>query len=155
MPASAANSRRSGFTLVELTIVVLTIGILFAAAAPRFQRSLAYYRMEAAARRVANDIRYAQQCARKSCQVQSVAFSVANDNYTMPSAIDLNRRGAGFTVNLSPDYLVDILSADFGGSPTFQFDIFGRPSQAGSVVLQTGGAQRTIAMDSTGQVTMY
>lgn len=154
MPAPAAR-RRCGFTLIELTIVVLILGIMFSIAAPKYRDSLVYYRLEAASRRVANDLRYARQSARKTCKVQSVAFSVASDNYTLANTANLDRRGVtGVTVNLAADYVMDVTSADFGGSPTVQFDIFGRPNQPGSVVLQSNGAQRTVALDSAGQVTI-
>jgi prepilin-type N-terminal cleavage/methylation domain-containing protein len=152
---SAAARRRRGFTLIELTIVVLIISILTATAAPKYRNSLIWYRVEAAGRRVADDLRYARQYARKSCKVQSVQFNVATDSYTMPSAADPSRRSGGYTVKLASDYIADISSADFGGSATFQFDVFGRPSQAGTVVLTSGGASRTIAVDSAGQVTVY
>jgi Tfp pilus assembly protein FimT len=133
---------------------VLTLGILVATAAPKYHDSLAYYRLEAASRRVANDLRYARQYARKSCKVQSIAFSTASDNYALANTADMNRRGVtGFTVNLASEYSMDLTSADFGGSPSVQFDIFGRPNQPGTVVLEANGSQRTVALDSAGQVT--
>jgi hypothetical protein len=55
---------------------------------------------------------------------------------------------------MSSEYSVDLASADFAGSPNFQFDIYGRPSQPGTVVLQGNGQQRTITVDSAGQVTI-
>jgi prepilin-type N-terminal cleavage/methylation domain-containing protein len=153
MPAFDAGHRRHGFTLIELTIVIMTIGILAAAAAPKYRDSLVYYRLDAAARRIGNDLRYARQYARKSCKVQSLSFSVASDNYTTTTVQDMNRRGTGFTVNLATEYSVDVITADFGGSPTLQFDIFGRPNQAGTVVIQSNSTQLTITLDSAGQVT--
>jgi prepilin-type N-terminal cleavage/methylation domain-containing protein len=160
MPQSAAMTAqpmrrgRPGFTLIELTIVVLIISILMASAAPKYRSALAWHSIEAAGRRVANDLRFAQQYARKSCKAQNVQFNVAADAYTMPAATDLNRRAVGYTVNMLSEYSVDLASVDFAGSSNFQFDIYGRPSQPGTVVLQGNGQQRTITVDSAGQVTI-
>ena len=55
LPASA-KCRSSAFTLVELIIVVLIIGIIAAVAVPRFSESLMYHRAEAAAKRIQVDL---------------------------------------------------------------------------------------------------
>lgn len=63
-----------GVTLVELTMVVLIIDILAMVAAPRHIGSLAHFRVEAAARRIAADLEWARQTARTTGVNQTVTF---------------------------------------------------------------------------------
>jgi type II secretory pathway pseudopilin PulG len=142
-------------TLVELVIVLLIVGILAAVAAPKYQAALANYRANAAAGRVAADLRMVSAYARKSSIVQSVQFNAAADSYAAPSMPDLDDPDATYAVALqSSEYVADIVSATFGGSATIQFDIHGRPSAAGSVVVASGSLQRTVQVDETGNVSI-
>ena len=53
--------RSRAFTLVELVIMVLLLGIVAGTAGPKYVESLAYYRVQAAAQRVAADLRLARE----------------------------------------------------------------------------------------------
>ncbi len=57
--------QRSGFTVVELMVVVAIIAVLAAAAAPNMGQFLAAKRAEDAARRIANDLTFARSEAVK------------------------------------------------------------------------------------------
>ena len=73
-------------TLVELVIVVLIMGILAAAAAPRFFDSLTYHRVETAARRVKADFQRLRQTARLTSSPQTITFHDATA-YTMSADV--------------------------------------------------------------------
>jgi type II secretion system protein H len=146
---------RSGFTLIELVVVVLIMGIMAAAAAPRYSEAMASYRVNAAANRVAADLRMIRQYARKTSVVQSVQFDAVANSYTAPSMPDLNQPSVAYAVNLTAsEYVADVTSATFGGGSTIQFDIYGRPNQTGSVSLQSGNRTRTISVDAVGNVSV-
>mgnify|MGYP001139044866 FL=1 len=55
--------RRSGFTLVELIIVVAILFMMLAVAMPLFFQIIAQRRLSGAVERVANDLRYLQSLA--------------------------------------------------------------------------------------------
>ncbi|WP_334110289.1 prepilin-type N-terminal cleavage/methylation domain-containing protein [Thermodesulfitimonas autotrophica] len=57
------RSRERGFTLVEVLLVVALVGLLFGVAVVSFNRAVAHWEIEAAARLLASDIRTAQQKA--------------------------------------------------------------------------------------------
>jgi prepilin-type N-terminal cleavage/methylation domain-containing protein len=157
MEARRTNRRavRPAFTLIELTVVLLILAVMAAIAAPRYGASLANYRVNAAAGRVAGDLRMIRQYARKISQAQTVTFDAAANSYTASTMADVNRRGTGYTVNLwASDYLTDITSVSFVAG-TVQFDIYGRPSAAGTVVVTAGGLQRTVQVDEGGNVLTY
>jgi len=54
---------RKGFTLLELILVILILGIILAIALPGFQRPLAHHRLYAAGREMVSEIRQLQQRA--------------------------------------------------------------------------------------------
>jgi prepilin-type N-terminal cleavage/methylation domain-containing protein len=154
--APPANARpQHGFTLVELVMVLMVVAILAAVAAPKYQYALANYRADAAAGRVAADLRMIGAYARKVSIAQSVQFNVGSDLYAAPLFPDMNDGVAPYTVPLrSSDYAADVVSASFGGSATVQFDIHGRPTAAGTIVVASGSQQRTVHVDATGNVSI-
>ena len=73
-------SRQAGFTLVELVVIMLVLGILSAYVAPKFF-SLDDYRSRAAYDELAGALRYAQKLAvATGCEVQ---VAVAGNNYAL------------------------------------------------------------------------
>jgi prepilin-type N-terminal cleavage/methylation domain-containing protein len=143
---------RRAFTLIELVIVMMLMAILATVAAPRYRTALANYRVNAAAGRIAADLRMVRQYARKISEPQSLVFDAAANSYsaTMP---DLSHPTNAYAVSLwSTEYQTDLVSASFGGSATVQFDIYGRPNAAGTVVVTAGGVQKTVQLSEAGHV---
>jgi MSHA pilin protein MshC len=131
---------KSGFTLVELVVIIIVLGILSAFALPKFF-NLDDYRERAAYDEVAAALRYAQKLAVGSgCAVQ-VVFSAGN-NYALRQgtngcADDVNFTTiAGHPVNAGAVSGVNLNSTQ----ANFSFDPMGRSSTA--VRITVGG--RTI-----------
>ena len=141
---------RTGFTLMEMVIVTLILGILTSVAAGRFAESLSYYRADSAAQRVRADLELARHRARMSSSSQSVEFEPLDNTYLLPGIPDLDHSGSDYAVDLNlPPHTATIVSADFGGEVEVTFDGYGVPTNGGTVVVQSGQFQRTISVDST------
>jgi prepilin-type N-terminal cleavage/methylation domain-containing protein len=157
LPAPAQTpARRPGFSIVELLMVLLVMGIVAAIATPSFYRSLRYHELESAARRVRFDLEQAGHAARVKSQTQSLTFSSAT-TYTLSSGVaSLESPGQTYTVDLAgAPYELDGVTIDFGGATTISFDGYGNASVGGTIVLALGGQTRTVTLSSTnGQITI-
>lgn len=147
---------RPGVTLPELMTVVAVIGIFAAIAVPRYAESLARYRADSAARRVAADLEYARTAARSSSASRSVVFNTGAHSYSIGSVTALFRRPGAYQVVLTEEpYRSTLVSADFGGDATVVFNGFGVPDTAGTVVVRCGTTTKTITMEAlTGKTTI-
>lgn len=142
-----------GFTLIELLIVMMVIAILAAAGAPKFASAITRFRLEAISQRIAGDLKHARRTAQQTSSTVTVSFDVAGNRYTMTGATDISRRGQSFSFSLGAnEYSCTLVSATFGGGSTLSFDVHGRPSNTGTIVVQCGAATRTLTVNTLGQV---
>lgn len=150
------TASRNAFTLVELIIVVMLLGIMAAVAVPRLIDSISYHRAEAAARRIKLDMEFARRRARMSSADRSIQFDPAGESYTITGAAHLDHPASAYEVRLDEDpYQAVIVSADFGGDAVLTFDGYGSADTAGSVVVQAGPYQKTVTVDpETGKATI-
>jgi type II secretory pathway pseudopilin PulG len=135
-------------TLIELTIVMIIIGLLAAMALPRFANVAGHHRMEAAAHRVKRDLAYAQSYARTSSASVTVNFSAANDSYELVGLTRLDRTADPYIVELREDpYAADLLTVNFGGDTELIYDGYGVPDSDGSMIIGVGGHFSLISVD--------
>ena len=148
--------RRRAFTIMELVIVVLIMGIMAAVAAPRYRDSLAHFRTEAAARRIAADLMRATQHAEANETAQQVEFSLPSNFYSLEGYSDPDHPSTVYKVSLSKTgHPAKLVACDFGGDCFVTFDMYGKPQNAGSVVVQSGNRQKTVRVNgTTGRVTI-
>jgi prepilin-type N-terminal cleavage/methylation domain-containing protein len=145
-----------GFSLIELIMVVCILAIMSAVAVPRFAQGRVRFRADAAALRVAGDLKLARQRARQVSASQTVSFDVAVGTYSLTGLADLDHPAATYAVRLrEPPYEVEMVSVDFGGDAQLIFDGWGVPDSGGTLVLRGADCAKTITVAAgTGQVTI-
>jgi prepilin-type N-terminal cleavage/methylation domain-containing protein len=128
---------RSGFTIVELAVVLAIVALIAGLAAPRYAAAADRYRMKAAAYRLAKDMEMARTAARCESLSINVAYTTgAGGGYQITHMTPAFGTDP-YTVDLSVDpYNVILTDADFGGFTTVKYDAFG-VGPAGDVTLQS------------------
>ena len=147
---------RKAFTLVEIVVVLLVMGILAATATPTFFRSLRYHRLESAARRVKVDLEQARHAARIKSQSQSITFS-GPTSYTLSSGVaGMDSATETYSVDLAKaPYELESVTINLGGPTAISFDGYGTASVEGTIVLAAGDETRTVTLEnSNGDVTI-
>lgn len=143
------GTERAGFTLIELSCVLLIIALFSVVALPMFASSLARRRVQAAAEQVAEDLNRARDYARTSSSAQTVVFDPNNDTYSISPMPQPDNPAQPWIVHLADDpYRVDLTTADFGGDTTLIYNGYGLPDSGGSVTLLVGSITRTVSIDA-------
>ncbi|MBM4103415.1 MAG: prepilin-type N-terminal cleavage/methylation domain-containing protein [Planctomycetes bacterium] len=166
IPGQARNDKTSGFTLVEIILVVLILSIAALVAIPMFV-SAADVQVRSAANRIAADLDYARGLAITRQKNYTVVFVPDNASTSTVNESSYDIREAGgtasniiknpldnrnFTVSLAADNRVssvNILSVNFDAvaSNAITFDYLGTP-YPGNV------ASPTVRLNSQGVVTL-
>jgi prepilin-type N-terminal cleavage/methylation domain-containing protein len=157
------------FTLVEVLIVLMLIGIIAAVAVPLYT-SAASVQLKTAADMVACDLEYAKSMAMSTGKNYSIVFNPITESYRIN---DANNQVIPHPVHIGANYIVsfatdsrlnkvDIVSTTFG-SNTVKFDYLGTPfdgagtalNSSGSVQLRAGGNILTVKVEPvTGYVSI-
>ena len=145
-----SQSRRA-YTLIDLTISVMIMGILAGVAMPRFAVLLDDYRADAAARKIAGDLNYVARAAANHSQDVTVVFDAATSSWTVPELPHPDHPGSTWTVNLAAAGFPATLSAiDLGGDATVSFNVYSNPDTGGTITVTSGTALRTVVLPAAG-----
>ena len=163
----------SGFTLIELVLIIVIISILSAWVVPKFGTFINEIKISGASKRLVNDIRYAQSRAATSQQCHRLSYTGATTYEVRNMGMACPASGSG-TLILYPltqgNFTVDLNRLEFSGVnvtlPTglggdyVEFDSLGNPydgsgllATSKNVVLTAGVQSKTVTIQArTGQV---
>ena len=145
-----AGGRLAAFTLVEMAIVVLILGIAAAVAVPRFAEALMRFRADAAANRVKADLEFARRRAKMQSAAQTVEFNASANSYKLSGIPDIDQPDKDYEVEIDQwPYEATIVSVSLGADDNLVFDGFGVPDSAGQIVIEAGGNQVTLDVEAT------
>ena len=149
---------RRAMTLVELLMVLAIISVVATLAVPRFAQAQQRYRAQAAARQIAELLRYAQSESRAHNSIEFVYF--------LPSwkmifcSFDPDMYGEDYlgmySINIEdPPFEATLKSASFQGLPYCWFYANGQPRFNGSVVVAVGEHEATVTINAnSGRITI-
>ncbi len=145
----------AGFTMLDLVVTLLIIGILAAVSAPRFAGSLHRARADSAATRIRADLHLARKRAIAASGAQTVQFVPQENLYRLPQLSDLDHRGQMYQVLLGQaPYQVALSEVDLGEGQQIVFDHYGMPDRGGTITVRSGRYEQTVTIDATtGRIT--
>ena len=135
-----------GFSLTELIIVIVLIGIFGAMAMTRTRSGLTTIQVQIAIDQITTDIDYSKSMAFARHDTITLVFSTTLEQYTIYNGPDGSRsaitdfpNSANGVISFDQsDFIeVDITSANFNGSSELQFLPLGDAKSGGSIVLNS------------------
>lgn len=161
------HSKEHGFTIIELIMVIVIIGILAGLAIPRFESFYAI-KLDGATKKAVSDIRYIQHLALAGHTNARIVFNAVGNSYVgqeevpedsgnWQNAKDPFTRGdLNVQFNSDAQYRgIDIQNPSFGGSATLRFNWLGEPVSGGSVdFVYKGRSRRILVADRVGRVSL-
>lgn len=139
----------TAFTLVEMLLVLVLIGMVSSLVVPRYANVIAQQQVDATARRIIMDLERARTDARFSSTAREVNFFPVDNYYVIPNTPDPDHpMTTEYRVDVDQEpYLANLVSAQFGGDANVLFDGYGEPDSGGTVVVQVGKYLRTITFN--------
>ena len=149
-----SRSTRSGYTLIEVLIVVVILGIAAAIVTPNLSQA-GVLRIQSAVRTLVADISFAQMDALGYQQQRAIVFDIDNNMYTLvevngniidvenDALYDLKGPGQRYEVSFNDEVFggTVIESAEIDGDNILIFDELGGPvATPGSNTLSDGGS---------------
>ena len=135
-----------GFSLTELIVIIVLIGIFGAMAMTRTNTGLTTIQVQIAIDQITTDIDYSKSMAFARHDTITLVFSTTLEQYTIYSGPDGSRSAITDFPNSTngvisfdqSDFIeVNITSANFNGASELQFLPLGDPKSGGSIVLNS------------------
>jgi prepilin-type N-terminal cleavage/methylation domain-containing protein len=145
---AAAFMRHGAFTLLELLTVIAVLGIVTAIVTPRYGRSIARTRADAAMERMLADIRRTQALANASSTALKMDLDVDSTSYILPKSRTLDNQTASKRVRLDlGPYFASTLICHLDGKCALLIDAYGRITSTGAIEIRVGREVRWIGVE--------
>jgi len=118
--------KKRGFTIVELVMVIIVVGILAGVSILAISRSMDDMRLASAADKIASDLAYAKSMANATGQWYGVRFIIDSNKYIVYLTTGTQETDS-FVVRLYEDFGVTISSVNFGLGNQIEFSPLGQP----------------------------
>ncbi|MBN2590241.1 MAG: GspH/FimT family pseudopilin [Sedimentisphaerales bacterium] len=148
----------SGFTLIEIIIVVVILSIAAMAAIP-LMSSASDVQIRSASNLIAADLEYAKSMAISRGQNYSVVFDGSNNSYGIYKEGESDpiphpvKKGFDYVMNFTNDSRlgkVDITNVNFDSTSTVEFDCLGSPvdlNNTGTITISANGITAIISVE--------
>ena len=148
------SKNHSGFTLMELILVVVIMGIMGAIAIPAFMGFLPGMRLNGAARQVMSDLMDARMNAVKQNN-QFKIFVLSDHEYKIlddddNDGIDDSGTETSRTVDIQSNY--SDVTISYTGSPTITFSPKGTAPDMDTITLQNPSGSKSVSVSIAGRV---
>ncbi|TWU03240.1 prepilin-type N-terminal cleavage/methylation domain-containing protein [Neorhodopirellula pilleata] len=128
-PVRGRSQRKRGFSLIELTVVLMIMAIGATIALPRLAETVSRQRLESVAKSIQCDLELARRTAMNRGRTVTVQFEFDNARYHSADVMISAGRSETLQTDLSTKFGEDVeLSADFFGAAGIQFDQRGTPT---------------------------
>lgn len=138
MRCFAKRSPARGFTLIELMLVLVVMGLLVGLTPPLFEKAFPSLKLKAATRDLAQEMRFIQQSAILTGQVTKVRFDLQNNAYRS----DLVNQGETRQLPDGLHFIQDENAVSISGEQILVFEFFPDGSSSGGKLILGNGARR-------------
>ncbi|WP_432798851.1 prepilin-type N-terminal cleavage/methylation domain-containing protein [Poriferisphaera sp. WC338] len=143
------------FSLIELVLVLVLIGIVAAIAMPRISNASSQYMLESASQRALYEIEYAKAIAKATSSSYTMHFDSAGQRIYLSGPNGKADDGVVRELNLNDSIYEVSMNIDLSGETSFIINGFGMPEKMYEFDLYRGSYKQKINVDChTGEVSL-